>query len=61
MNEIVKIVEHSGNQCVNARDLHAALGIGRDFSNWIKDRIKKYGFEEGKGYSPILADSPLFS
>jgi anti-repressor protein len=41
---------------VNARDLHAALGIGRDFSNWIKDRIKKYGFEEGKGYSPILAD-----
>jgi anti-repressor protein len=41
---------------VNARDLHGALGVGRDFSNWIKDRIKKYGFEEGKDYSPHLAD-----
>jgi anti-repressor protein len=56
MNEIVKIIEHRGNQCVNARDLHAALKIGRDFSNWMKDRIKKYAFEEGRDYSPNLAD-----
>lgn len=29
---------------VNARDLHDFLDVGRDFSNWIKDRIKAYGF-----------------
>ena len=31
---------------VNARRLHAWLGVGKDFSNWIKDRIEKYGFQE---------------
>lgn len=40
----------------NARELHAFLAVGRDFSNWIKDRIGTYGFEEGKDYSPNLAN-----
>lgn len=40
---------------VNARDLHSVLKVGRDFSNWIKDRIQKYGFSEGKDFSPNLA------
>ena len=31
----------------NARDLHAALDVGRDFSTWIKDRLAEYGFVEG--------------
>jgi len=35
---------------VDARELHAALGAGRDFSNWIKDRIEKYGFMENRDY-----------
>lgn len=33
--------------CVNAKDLHVQLGVGRDFSTWIKERIKKYDFLEG--------------
>ncbi|WP_074168048.1 antA/AntB antirepressor family protein [Candidatus Arsenophonus triatominarum] len=33
-------------QTVNARDLHAFLEIGKDFTTWIKDRIKQYGFAE---------------
>lgn len=37
---------------VNARDLHAALDVGKDFSTWIKDRIERYGFTEGEDYSP---------
>lgn len=48
----------------NARDLHAFLQIGRDFSNWIKNRIEQYGFEEGNDFicvenlsSPNLASS----
>jgi phage anti-repressor protein len=59
MNELVKVVELNGKQAVNARDLHKALDVGRDFSNWIKGRIDEYGFVEdedffvlGRGFSP---------
>lgn len=44
---------------VNARDLHAFLEVGKDFSNWIKDRIRKYEFVENQDFildSPILAN-----
>ncbi|PIT69758.1 antA/AntB antirepressor family protein [Bartonella tribocorum] len=37
-------------QTVNARDLHAFLEVGKDFSTWIKDRINQYAFEEGKDF-----------
>ena len=41
---------------VNARDLHAFLEVGRDFSSWIKDRIEKYEFVENQDFvcSPVL-------
>ncbi|OPB29803.1 antA/AntB antirepressor family protein [Bartonella sp. WD12.1] len=42
-------------QTVNARELYTFLEVGRDFTNWIKDRIKKYEFEEGKDYVLTLA------
>lgn len=42
---------------VDARELYKGLQVGKDFSNWIKDRISNYGFEEGKDYSPILANN----
>jgi phage anti-repressor protein len=57
MKELV-VMDETGNQTVSARELHLKLGVGRDFSNWIKDRIEKYGFLEGKDYqkrSPNLA------
>jgi phage anti-repressor protein len=41
---------------VNARDLHAFLMVGRDFSNWIKERLDEFGFAEGEDYSPNLAN-----
>ncbi len=34
----------------DARELHASLGVRRDFSTWIKDRITEYGFAEGRDY-----------
>ncbi len=37
-------------QLVDARHLHASLGVGRDFSNWIKGRIQEYGFVENQDY-----------
>jgi len=40
-----------GNPAVDARTLHKGLEAGRDFSNWIKDRISKYHFIENMDYS----------
>ena len=51
MVEIIKISENErGDQAVSARELHQFLEVGRDFSNWIKDRISKYGFIEGEDF-----------
>lgn len=44
---------HVGGEAVSlvdARRLHGFLEVGRDFSNWIKDRIAEYGFVEGEDY-----------
>jgi len=35
---------------VNARDLWKFLESRQDFSSWIKRRIEKYGFIEGRDY-----------
>lgn len=42
---------------VNARDLHEFLSVGRDFSNWLKNRINDYDFVENVDFirSPNLA------
>ena len=42
---------------VNARDLHQFLEVGRDYTNWIKDRITEYDFKENDDFvcSPDLA------
>ncbi|MBB4287842.1 antA/AntB antirepressor family protein [Roseospira goensis] len=37
----------------DARDLHAGLGVGRDYTNWIKGRIAKYGFREGVDFEIV--------
>ncbi|MBM7342733.1 phage anti-repressor protein [Pantoea coffeiphila] len=49
---------------VSAKALHKALGVGKDFSSWITDRITDYGFGIGSDYvvhkliSPKLGKSP---
>lgn len=43
-------------QTVNARELHETLGVGRDFSTWIKSRIEQYGFAENTDYV-VFTDS----
>jgi phage anti-repressor protein len=42
---------------VNARELHAFLEIGRDFTTWIKARVQQYSFEVGVDYL-INSQSP---
>jgi phage anti-repressor protein len=36
---------------VNARDLHKFLECGRQFANWIKDRIERYNFMESEDFT----------
>ncbi|WP_447884978.1 antA/AntB antirepressor family protein [Serratia fonticola] len=43
---------------VSAKALHKALGVGNDFSTWIKLRIDEYGFVLGSDYA--VFDSPDF-
>ncbi|MCL1933521.1 MAG: antA/AntB antirepressor family protein [Candidatus Azobacteroides sp.] len=46
VQELIPISEHDGKRAVSARMLHAFLESKQDFSNWIQNRIKKYGFIE---------------
>ena len=47
---LLPIEERGEKQLVNARMLHGFLGVGRDFSSWIKGRIKQYDFIRDEDY-----------
>lgn len=50
-NELVPIYEGENKEkLVNARELHSIMKVGKDFTTWIKDRIKKYYFIENEDY-----------
>ena len=58
MNTLINVwITEKGNQAVSAKELHSYLGVGRDFSNWIKNRIEKYGFIENKDFCKLYFDS----
>ena len=54
MTALIKITETNGQRAVNARDLHQFLGVGRDFSNWIKGRIEEYQFIKGQDFEVFM-------
>jgi phage anti-repressor protein len=41
-------------QTVNARELHGFLGSDKDFTDWIKARVTKYGFVDGVDFTTVL-------
>ncbi|WP_410742300.1 antA/AntB antirepressor family protein [Citrobacter freundii] len=59
LHQIIPITQGNiGNHItpmVSAKRLHAFLGVGRDFTNWIKGRISQYGFTTGVDY--IIVES----
>ena len=61
--ELIQISETEINgtltKTVNARDLHAFLEVGRDFSNWIKGRISTLGSIEGEDYAVVSGKNLL--
>ena len=46
---------------VDARSLHSFLEVGRDFANWVKQRIAKYDFQENVDYCLTLAKTGVRS
>ncbi|OOF44233.1 antirepressor [Rodentibacter trehalosifermentans] len=64
--EITALLAHplnlfEGVEGINARDVHRLLKVGRDYSTWIKARIKQAGFIENQDFvivenlsSPVL-------
>ena len=63
MNEIIKIGSDSiggeGVSTINARDLHAALGVGKDFSNWIKAQVERARLVENRDYVKVAQKGEL--
>ena len=45
-------------QLCEARTLHTFMGVLRDFTTWIKARIRKFGFVEGVDFLIVKLDSP---
>lgn len=57
MEELIKITESGkGNPVVNARDLHVFLEVGKDFSTWLKSKLKKYDFVENVDFARLFYD-----
>lgn len=62
MKTAIKIVAENGTNWVNSRELHQLLEVGKDYSTWIKDRIRDFSFTENedfyikKNHSPKLGN-----
>lgn len=60
MQELIKIQTQTINdemiKTVNARELHRELGVGRDFSTWIKSRLETLGSVEGEDYITLTSE-----
>ena len=50
MNMLIPVTEDAGKRAVNARDLHIFLESKQQFADWIKNRIRQYGFIENQDY-----------
>ncbi|QOQ83842.1 antA/AntB antirepressor family protein [Comamonas thiooxydans] len=48
-------------QLCEARTLHAFMQVRRDFSNWIKGRIRKFGFMVGEDFITVSRSPELAS
>lgn len=42
---------------VSARELHRFMEVGKDFSNWIKDRIAEFEYQPGRDFI-VITGSP---
>ena len=57
-SDLLPVRQTEGRALVNARDLHWALEVGRDFSTWIKSRLEEIDARMGSDFV-VLDDSPV--
>jgi anti-repressor protein len=51
LNQLIKIITNEqGQKLVSARELHEFLEVKSKYADWIKNRIKKYGFIENTDF-----------
>lgn len=51
---VMSEIESHQVQTVNARDVHAFLGVNTRFNDWIANRISEFGFTVGLDFTEIL-------
>lgn len=50
-NEMLPVYQNeNGEKFVNARELHEQMLVKKDFTTWVKERVKNYGFAENEDY-----------
>ncbi len=50
-NEMLPVYQNeNGEKFVNARELHEQMLVRKDFTTWVKERVKNYGFAENEDY-----------
>ncbi len=58
MDSLIQVqADDAGLPTVDARTLHENLGVGRDFTTWIRGRIDQYGFREERDFT-VISRSP---
>jgi phage anti-repressor protein len=50
----------AGQRLVNARELHTVLGVGKKFTDWVKERIGKHRFVHNTDYVMLQPDKTIF-
>ena len=53
ISELVPIEERNGQQAVNARHLYAWLEVKKNFTDWMKNQIKRCDLAENVDYQAI--------
>ncbi len=51
MEELIKVRKENGQRLVDGRELHTFLESKQDLSTWLKRKVKKYDFIEGKDFT----------
>ena len=51
--ELLTLDENENGFVVSSRKLHEQLGVGRDYTNWVKGRISKYNFVENVDFTTV--------
>jgi anti-repressor protein len=50
MIDALAVLSDEARQGIDARQLHAAMAVGRDFSNWVRDQVSRFDLVQGRDF-----------